>query len=242
MGFLDKLGANLTNAGRTVSQSAKNFSESSALQKEMNAEKRNIQQKFSEIGELYYEKFNMDPGADFFEQMESISASQRRIEEIQQEITEVQARRAELVPIPESAPRLSAVRPSAMVCMQCGQTYDPTKIYCENCGQKLTPQYPTAAAAALAPDQTARDVKSVGGRPTEIPASFIEETERTEAKPAAPAPEAPKPAAPEAPKADAPVNEASNTDAPETPAGFCTNCGAQAPKDSRFCPLCGHKL
>ena len=85
-------------------------------------------------------------------------------------------------------------------------------------------------------------MKSVGGRPTEIPASFIEETERTEAKPAAPAPEAPKPAAPEAPKADAPVNEASNTDAPETPAGFCTNCGAQAPKDSRFCPLCGNKL
>ncbi|MBR1899271.1 MAG: zinc-ribbon domain-containing protein, partial [Oscillospiraceae bacterium] len=24
--------------------------------------------------------------------------------------------------------------------------------------------------------------------------------------------------------------------------GFCTNCGAQAPKDSRFCPLCGNKL
>lgn len=255
MGFFDKLGANLTNAGRTVSQSAKNFSESTALQKEMNAEKRNIQQKFAEIGELYYEKYNMDPAADFFEQMESISASTRRIEDLQQEIAEVQARKAELVPIPETPSHPTSVKPSAMVCMQCGQTFDTTKIYCDNCGQKLTPQYPTAAAAALAPNQTANDVRSASGKPTEIPAAFMEETIRSESAgtSAPPKPEAPKN---DAPKDDAPVNEASNTDAPEekpdsidppAPADpnapkFCTNCGAKVPNDSNFCPLCGNKL
>lgn len=224
MDFFDKLGANLTNAGRTVSQSAKNFSDTNSLKREINNEKRNIQQKYAEIGQLYYEKYNNDPGCEFFEQVDAILTSMRHIESLEGEIQDVQARRPELVPVPEGTkPAQPHVRPSAMVCMQCGQTYDTTQIFCSNCGQKLTPQYPTAAAAAAAPSQTAEDVTS--------------ETPDAPAAPETPADAAP--AAPAAPEESTPVTEQpKDPDAPR----FCLNCGAQAPADSVFCAQCGNKL
>ena len=228
MDFFDKLGANLTNAGRTVSQSAKNFTDTNSLKRDINTEKRNIQQKYAEIGQLYYEKFNNDPGCDFFEQVDAIMTSMRRIEDLEAEIQEVQNRRPELVPVPEGSKNTGdpRVRPSAMVCMQCGQTYDTTQIFCSNCGQKLTPQYPTAAAASLAPDQTAADVQRAPISETST------EPETAAVTPAAPSDTTIKPAdaAPEEKPAD-----------PNAPR-FCINCGAKAPADSVFCAQCGNKL
>ena len=219
MEFFDKLGANLTNAGRTVSMSARNFSDTNSLKREINNEKRSIQQKYAEIGQLYYEKFNNDPGCDFFEQVDSILTSMRHIESLEEEIQEVQNRRPELVPIPEGNKTVEPrVHPTAMVCMQCGQTYESTQIFCSNCGQKLTPQYPTAAAATLAPDQTAADVQSVP----------VSETSNTDAEVITPT----------APAEAAPVEKVIDPNAPR----FCLNCGAKAPADSVFCAQCGTKL
>ena len=214
MSFSDKLSANLTNAGRTVSQSLKNFSDSNSLQREMNAQKRSIQQKIMEIGQLYYDKYKDDPGADFMEQIESISNSERRIREIQDEIQDVQSRKPDLVQVPVTQ---GSVKPSAMVCMQCGCTSsDITQIYCASCGQKLTPQYPTAAAAALAPAQTASDVRTKPVQPSLTKPAGIVLPEKSEQSPA-----------------------------PETPAPagrFCTRCGAKADAESLFCAQCGNKL
>ena len=83
MEFIDKLSAGLTNAGRTVSQSAKNFSDTNALKREINTEKRNIQQKYAEIGQLYYEKYNNDPGCEFFTEVDAILTSMRHIEALE---------------------------------------------------------------------------------------------------------------------------------------------------------------
>lgn len=229
MSFYDKLGTSLTNAGRLVSQKAKNFSDTTALQREMNAEKRNIQQKYAEIGQRYYEKFCNDPGADFFDEMESITESARRIEEIEGEIQEVQERKPELMQVPVSA---KGVQPSAMVCMQCGASYaDITQVFCSSCGQKLTAQYPSAAAAYLAPSQTASDVQN---RPEAIkkqpaltkPADIVH----------------PDTSKKDQPVADAPAKEAApSKDAAARPR-FCTKCGARADDDSLFCAQCGNKL
>lgn len=213
MSFSDKLSANLTNAGRTVSQMAKNFSDTNSLQREMSAEKRNIQQKYAEIGQLYYERFKDEPGVDFFDLVASITASTQRIEEIQNEIQNVQARKPELVQVPVTQ---KDVQPSAMVCMQCGNTYsDTAQTFCSSCGQKLTPQYPSAAAAALAPSQTASDVQSVTPPSLTKPADIV-----------------------------LPNSTETDTPAPETTVRprFCTKCGAKADSDSLFCAQCGAKL
>lgn len=219
MSFPDKISANLTNAGRTVSQSLKNFSDATSLQKDIAAEKRNIKTKFYEIGQLYYEMFKDDPGADFFEQVESITNSQIRIEELEAQIAEVKERKPDLVQIP-STPK---VKPSAMVCMQCGSTYDTTHTFCANCGQKLTPQYPTAEAAAAAPAQTAEDVqtRSTAAENAEV------------AEPVAQKPSLTKPADIVLPNTSEEAAAAKR---------FCTCCGAPAAADSAFCAMCGTKL
>lgn len=217
MSFPDKLSANLTNAGRTVSQSLKNFSDANSLQKEIAAEKRSIKTKLYEIGQLYYEMFKDDPGADFFEQVEMITNAQLRIDELEAEILEVKERKPDLVQIP-STPKS---KPSAMVCMQCGSTYDTTHTFCASCGQKLTPQYPTPAAAAAAPAQTAEDVQN---------RSVADAANVEVAEPTAQQPSLTKPADIVLPNAEAPAKR------------FCTSCGAPAAADSAFCAQCGTKL
>ncbi|MBR2085651.1 MAG: zinc ribbon domain-containing protein [Oscillospiraceae bacterium] len=220
MEFIDKLSAGLTNAGRTVSQSAKNFSDTNRLKSEISAEKRNIQQKYAEIGQLYYEKFNNDPGCDFFPEVDAIMTSMRHIEALEAEILEVQNRRPELVTV---EPRIGDpnIRPSAMVCMQCGQTYDASQTFCSNCGQKLTAQYPTAAAATLAPDQTAADVVN-----SSVSSVTPAEPNDTRVIP------------------NSPHINLAKTDEPaqEPPKRICLSCGAAAENDSVFCAQCGTKL
>ncbi|MCR4644289.1 MAG: zinc-ribbon domain-containing protein [Oscillospiraceae bacterium] len=217
MSFPDKISANLTNAGRTVSQSLKNFTDATTMQKEISAEKRNIKTKLYEIGQLYYEMFKDDPGADFFEQVESITNSQQRIEELEAEIQEVRERKPDLVQIP-STPK---VKPSAMVCMQCGSTFDTSQTFCANCGTKLTAQYPTPAAAAAAPAQTAEDVQNRAmDENEEISETFTQKPSLT------------KPA-------DIILHK---PEAPTDGKRFCTHCGAPAAADSSFCAMCGNKL
>jgi membrane protease subunit (stomatin/prohibitin family) len=163
--------------------------------------------------------FKDDPGADLFEQVESITNSQIRIEELEAQIAEVKERKPELVQIP-STPK---VKPSAMVCMQCGSTYDTTHTFCANCGQKLTPQYPTPEAAAAAPAQTAEDVQT---------RSTAEDPEIAE--PVAQKPSLTKPADIILPK----TSEGTIASGKR----FCTCCGAPAAADSAFCAMCGTKL
>lgn len=234
MSFSDKLSAHLTNAGRTVSQMTKNLSESSALQKEVSAEKQNIKDRFFEIGQLYYERFKDDPTADFYELIESITNSTNRITDLEAQIQSVKERKPELVEVPVSTKN---VQPSAMVCMQCGSTYGTTQTFCSACGQKLVAQYPTAAAAAAAPVQTAADVQSKEPASSLTKPADIILPKQNDTPPSAPA----DPVTPAEPSFE--EVETVKNDAPAAPAPrFCTNCGAPAASDSAFCAQCGNKL
>lgn len=230
MSFSDKLSAHLTNAGRTVSQMTKNLSESSALQKEVSAEKQNIKENFSELGRLYYERFKDDPTVDFYELIEAIIRSSARVEELETQIQNVKERKPELVEVPSTAKSA----PSAMVCMQCGSTYGTAQTFCSACGQKLVAQYPTSAAAAAAPVQTAADVQCREPEPAPSltkPADIIL-PKQSDVPPTA------SPAAPTVAFEEVKTEEIPTVTAPR----FCTNCGAPAASDSAFCAQCGNKL
>ena len=217
MEFIDKLSAGLTNAGRTVSQSAKNFSDTNALKREINTEKRNIQQKYAEIGQLYYEKYNNDPGCEFFPEVDAILTSMRHIEALEYEIQEVQNRRPELIIPSESSSRsYDSRRPSAMVCMQCGKSFDSSYSFCANCGQKLVEQFGSGAASTAPPVVTP-------------PVSSVTQDPPTDTKviPNAPA---------------APVDLHKTEEKPAETKRYCLNCGAEAAGDSVFCAQCGNKL
>lgn len=163
MGFFDKLNASMTNASRTVAQKAKNFNESNKLNSQLKVEEHNIQQNLIEIGQKYYERCKENPSEDFKTMVESIAESEQKIEQLKQEIEEIRAREPELVPIPEevtvSKSANTPTEPSAMVCMNCGNTYESGNTFCAVCGQKLTAQYSDLYTANNAPVQTENDVQ-----------------------------------------------------------------------------------
>ncbi len=244
MSFFDKLNAGITNAGRTMSQSVKNSSDTSRLQREISTQKQTIQKTFSELGQRYFEAHRNDASAEFADMVSAISSAMQRIDALQAEIQEVQNRKPDLVPVPQDEPKAPAVRPAAMVCMQCGATYDTTQVFCKQCGQKLTPQYPTPTAAAIAPAQTAADVRQI---PVPNPAPAPNPVPAPNPAPAPNLVPTPNPApAPDPAPAPNPVPVPNPAPAPSSTSNpaerFCPNCGAKAAAGSAFCTSCGAKL
>ncbi len=230
MSFLDNLGVNLTNAGKIVSQKAKNTTEATSLSNRQRKERRNIQTCYSEIGKLYYELHKNDPEPEFAEFIDSIAASEELIEELQTEIDTVRVREPELITEMPSAPTnrgtTSNTKPTAMVCLQCGRSYAAGISFCPECGLQLAAQYANAAQAAAAPEQKA-------DAPV-IPA--------TPAAPAAPAPVVGVPNSEAAPVVGTPAPPPAP--APETtkPKRFCPYCGNSCLPEHSFCPECGERL
>ncbi len=213
MSFFDKLGASLTNAGRIASQNVKNMSDVSQLKNEIETEKRNIQQNFSKIGKLYYDKMKDQPGEEFREMIYAVRDSEQHIADLERQIQVVRAREPELVPVPDtpSAMKASVGKPAGMVCMNCGNTYEAGNTFCAVCGQKLTAQYATPEDAAAAPVQTAEDVRKIDDAVTPPPQEKIFDA---------------KIISPE-----------------ESRFRICPNCGKKAEEvDQKFCAECGHAL
>ena len=253
MGFFDKLGAQLTNAGRTVSQNVKNASDSSSLQREISSHQKNIQQKYAEIGQLFYEKYCEAPENEFSEQVASIKTSMQEIVRLQAEIQEVKARKAELVPIPEDTPKNTASAPMAMVCTKCGNTYDSAQAFCSVCGEKLVPQFPTPAQQPV-PPTPAPPVETVAVAP-----ETAEPSQDADITPFADDEEIPDEIRND-PKLNFEKNksvvnlfkdEETSTESDEVevreiePAPthkYCTVCGAENESDSTFCVQCGNAL
>lgn len=206
--FFDKLNVDLTNAGRKVSQKMKNSSDASKLMSEINAENKSIQGNLMAIGKLYYDICRDNPDEQFREMVESITHSEQRIAELQESIKIIRAREPELVSVPEQT-IVPPVKPSAMVCMGCGNTYPDGTAFCSVCGQKLVAQYQSAAAAASAPMQTAADVQFKPEEPE--PEVMITDAEIIEPE----APEAEKPQF--CPYCGKKISFAGQT--------FCDNCG-----------------
>ncbi len=224
MSFLDKLSANVTNVGRTVSQKTKNFSEASSLSSEQKREKAHIQEMMNEIAKLYFEKYKDDPNAEFAEQIASIKTSEKRIAELQTQIEEVRAREPELIAVPEE-PKVQRT-PTAMVCMQCGHSYPAGETTCRNCGYQLIPQHGTPNKNAAEPHQPIAEnwySPSDDAKPADTAATDAPAQPAAPEQPAAPAPE--QPSAPE-----------------QNGSRFCAYCGKPCTIGQAFCSNCGKKL
>ncbi len=228
MGFFDKVGAHLTNAGRTVSQNVKNASDSSSLNREINSHQKNIQQKYAEIGQLFFEKYGNNPENEFAEQTASIKNSMDEIVRLQAEIEEVKARKAELVPIPEDTPKpATSTAPATMVCTKCGNTYTAPQEYCSVCGEKLVPHssQPTVTETIIpvpVPEEETPSQDIVADdeeAPEERTFSNFSEPQR--------------------PIFDEP--EVREIQIP-SPKKFCSHCGVENESDSTFCVQCGNPL
>ncbi|MBR0484395.1 MAG: zinc-ribbon domain-containing protein [Oscillospiraceae bacterium] len=226
MGFFDKLGANLTNESRKLSQKVKNSSDASKLMSEITAENKNIQENLTAIGRMYYDNHKDEPDEMFRDMVDAIAKSEQRITELQESIRVIRAREPELVPVPEDIPasaRTQQTKPSAMVCMGCGNTYPSGTAFCSVCGQKLVPQYQDASEISSAPAQTAEDIQFQ----TETTLSEEEKAEAVDAEIIETTAE----------------NSASSEEISGETAKFCPYCGKeiQIPNQA-FCENCGHAV
>lgn len=226
MSFLDKLSANVTNAGRIGSQKFKNMSEANTLKSEQSVERRRIQEAMNEIAKLYFEKYKDDPTAEFADQITAIKTAERHIAELQAQIEEVRAREPELIPVPEDAPKPQKT-PTAMVCMQCGHSYPAGEYACKHCGSQLVPQYgsfPNASRpTAEQPVQPAQDAQ---------PTQPVQEEKSADTAPVQP----------DAPAAAEKSDLATNTVLDQTVSRFCAYCGKPTEAGQSFCTNCGKKL
>lgn len=216
MSFFDHFNASVTNATRTVSQKVKNLNDTNKLTSQIKTEQNNIQQNLIAIGQKYYEICRNNPDEDFRSMVEAITKSEQAIAQLQQEIENVRAREPELMSVPEqSVSTFTAPKPAAMVCMNCGNTYENGTAFCSVCGQKLVSQYENLYQAKNAPVETERDA-----------AAQIDPETVTEEKP-------------EPEFIEAQITE---PDTEATPA-FCPYCGHHlSVPDAPFCSECGKAL
>lgn len=214
MPFLDQLNASVTNAARTVSQKVKNLNDTNKLTSQIKTEQNNIQQNLTAIGQKYYQLCRENPDEDFRSMIEAIIKSEQAIARLQQEVESVRAREPELMPVPEQSAAAPA-RPAAMVCVNCGNTYESGTAFCSVCGQKLVSQYENLYQAKNTPE-TEQNA-------TTIPEAMTEEKEE---------------------KTKPEFVEAQITE-PETEAApaFCPYCGNHlSVPDAPFCSECGKAL
>lgn len=116
MEFFDKLGDTLLNAGKDVTQKAKDVSGIAKLKLDIRSKEDFIKSQYTELGKIYYEK---NKGADVpeKEQFERIEEALEEIEKMQLQILELK---------------------KARKCPECGAEASDKAEYCSACGAKLS--------------------------------------------------------------------------------------------------------
>lgn len=115
MAFFDKLSETLANAGRDVSQKAKDLSDTAKLTMDIHTKEDQVQKMYAQIGKLYFDSHKDDDPAEY-EQMAQIKEMLTVIEDMKKELMEIKG---------------------AKVCPNCGKEVGSEDAFCKNCGSKL---------------------------------------------------------------------------------------------------------
>ena len=115
MAFFDKLSETLTNAGKDVSQKAKDLSGVAKLTMDIHTKEDQVQKLYAQMGKCYFESHKDDDFSEY-EQMSQIKEMVSVIEDMKKELCELKGTK---------------------VCPRCGQEVKAADVYCKSCGVKL---------------------------------------------------------------------------------------------------------
>lgn len=115
MAFFDKLSETFVNAGKDVSQKAKDLSGTAKLTMDIHMKEDQVQKLYAQVGKLYYEEHKDDEQAAY-EEMAQIKEMLTVIEDMKKELMELKG---------------------AKVCPRCGQEVKAADAYCSSCGAKI---------------------------------------------------------------------------------------------------------
>ena len=116
MSIFGQIGKRISQTGQDASQKVRDIRGTIKLNNQIAEEKRSIDEMLMRIGETYYELHNEDPEEAFAEFIDSINASEVKIDECRRQINYIK---------------------SLAECPVCGRLNDKDAAYCPKCGAKM---------------------------------------------------------------------------------------------------------
>lgn len=120
MGFFDGLTESLTNAGKDVTQKAKDASEIAKLKMDIKSKEDYVQKQYAVLGQAYYEKHKDEAECEESEQIFLIREAMGEIERMRSEVLTIQG---------------------AAQCPKCGEKMPEDASFCSSCGTKMDDMY-----------------------------------------------------------------------------------------------------
>lgn len=116
MAFFEQLGKKLSDAGQSVVQQTKNFTETTRLNSSVSEAEKKIESLYVTLGKAYYDSHRDDSSAEGSEIIAEITAAFAQIEELKEQINQIK---------------------TANKCPSCGAEISAGSAFCKNCGAKL---------------------------------------------------------------------------------------------------------
>ncbi|MCD7709437.1 MAG: zinc ribbon domain-containing protein [Clostridiales bacterium] len=126
MAFFEDLKKNITDAGQTVSQKTKNFTDEARMKSEINDMDRQINRLYVAIGQNYYQAHKDDASA----------ADKESMDEITRLIGEINTRQDKI-----------NMNKGMIKCPNCGAALQAGSVFCNSCGKELPKPEPAQAQA-----------------------------------------------------------------------------------------------
>lgn len=133
MDFFDKLGETITSKSKDVAKKAKEMAEVVSLNSKISAQEEVIKKTYADIGQKYYEKYNLNYTNEFVLECETITKAMDEIEQIKREIQALK---------------------NCKVCTKCGSEVANDAVFCPKCGA----QFEVTSTESEPFDTTAQEV------------------------------------------------------------------------------------
>lgn len=117
MAFFDALGDKIKNAGQTIAQSTKNFTDVTKYKNTISDYEKQIIALYTVVGKDYYERHKNDPNTEDKKNIDAISSLFNQISELKQKIKELEG---------------------VTKCPNCGNDVPQNALFCNNCGCKIS--------------------------------------------------------------------------------------------------------
>ena len=117
MAFFDALGNKIKNAGQTIAQSTKNFTDVTKYKNTISDYEKQIIALYTVVGKDYYERHKNDPNTEDKKNIDAISSLFNQISELKQKIKELEG---------------------VTKCPNCGNDVPQDALFCNNCGCKIS--------------------------------------------------------------------------------------------------------
>ncbi|MDD6352076.1 MAG: zinc ribbon domain-containing protein [Lachnospiraceae bacterium] len=118
MDLFDKISDTIFETGKTITNKAKETSDTAKLNYELHQAEKKLTDAFKGLGQAYYEEYKSDEDAEFQVQMYEIKELKKKIKNLEKEIQSVRG---------------------TMICPNCGAELPKDAKFCLKCGEKIDP-------------------------------------------------------------------------------------------------------